>query len=75
MEGRKWTDRRVNKWVNAVVLSLVPGVLGLQLPETLVSTVSDEGFWELQSKNCCVTKLETSGLMEVCDMGRGVNIC
>ena len=32
-----------------------PGVLGLQLPETLAWTVGGEGFWELHSKNIWVT--------------------
>lgn len=33
-----------------------PGLLELPLPETLVSTASGDGIWELQSKNIWVTK-------------------
>ena len=31
-----------------------PNVLGLQLPDTMGTTTSGEGFWELQSKNTWV---------------------
>ena len=33
-----------------------PGLLALQVPETLASTVGGEGFWTLQSKNTWVTQ-------------------
>ena len=41
----------------SVVLNLCySDVFELQLPETLASTAGGEGFWELQSKNTCVTQ-------------------
>ena len=33
-----------------------PGVLGLQLPETLASTAGGEDFWKLQSRNVWFTQ-------------------
>ena len=40
------------RYVKTVVPDLgPPDVLGLQLPEILVSRGDGEGFWELESKN------------------------